>query len=139
MPPSVDEIRLKMYAKLKYVKYKTTFAFVAAVFLFTGCNAHVQVTQLGQSFIDKVHSRVYENGAIDLAEVTDFEWDRLVFVHPYGNVNNVLEETGTRWRNPVTHIQYSDVSTLLLFVRDDNVIAFVHFPRNKIDISQLIP
>jgi len=107
------------------------------LYFLAGCSGN-QVTELGQSFIESVYESIGENRAVNFSEITDFDWEQLVIISPYSTVNNVLVETGLNWRNPVTHIQHSDVNTLLLFAYENNVVAFVHFPRGRVDFVQVV-
>jgi hypothetical protein len=116
--------------------FRVLFFVVALIFVLAGCPT--QATELSSDFINQVYDSVNESGMVDFIEVTDFEWEQLVFISPYMTVNSVLEEVGANWARPITHIQHSDVNTLLLFINENDVVAFVHFPRNKLDFVQII-
>jgi len=108
---------------------------VVCIFLF---QTEPTVNRLGQSFIGEVYKSIIEKGFVDFNEIADFEWERLIIVGPYSIVNRVLTEEGLNWRRPVTHIESSDVITLLMFANKNHVVAFVHYPRGKGDFSQAV-
>ncbi|MCL2217841.1 MAG: hypothetical protein FWB91_12610 [Defluviitaleaceae bacterium] len=106
--------------------------------LLTACGNTQRATELGRNFNQSIYNAVAENGVIDFNNIADFEWEYLIIISPYSIVSRVLDSEGLNWRNPVTHIESSDVNVLLLFSYENNVVAFSHFSRYNIDFVQVV-
>jgi len=115
--------------------FRVFFQVVGLVLLLAGC--FTQVMELGQDFSDRVNDRISDTGMVNLSDFTDFDWDKLIIIGPYMNVNNVLAETDVTWQRPIRHIEHSDTIILLLFAFDNRVVAFSHFPRTP--VTQVMP
>lgn len=73
---------------------------------------------------------------IDLAKVSDKSWDRVCIIGPYA-LNKAAEEVlGFKWDiEKNTEITSNDRISLLIFVKNNQVVEFVQHPRNKVDFS----
>ena len=94
--------------------------------------------ELGSGFNQQVYISIAEHGLVNFDEITDFDWDYLVILGPYTSVANALEYMGFSWHRPVTHVQHSDVQTLLLFVNNNQVVAFTHIIRARVDFTAIL-
>jgi hypothetical protein len=73
---------------------------------------------------------------LNVAELTDFQWDRLYIFAPFASHDDIQESLGFAWPNvSKTHIHHSDVNTLLVFVKDKQVAGWIEYPRVKADFS----
>jgi hypothetical protein len=90
-----------------------------ALLLTAGCGVGGSSDQIG----DAVHEAAASGRPFRLADVTDFEWDRFYAVPPYSTPREIEEQLGFDWGDAVhSDIDTSDAITLLLFVRDGEVV-----------------
>ena len=82
-----------------------------------------------------------KNGEIpcaDLATLTDAEWDTLYVFGPYTTKEKIDETLGKAWKyTQYTSIDIDDSITLLLFTKDQDVVAFTELSRGIADFAYL--
>ena len=75
-------------------------------------------------------------GYIDLAKVSDASWDRVCIIGPYALNKTAEDLLGFKWDiEENTEITSNDGITLLIFVKNKQVVEYVQHPRNKVDFS----
>jgi hypothetical protein len=73
---------------------------------------------------------------IDLARLTDFDWDRLYIFGPHSKRDEIESALGFDWPGvSKTKIAKSDEVTLLVFTKDKAVAGWLEYPRLKADFS----
>ena len=71
-----------------------------------------------------------ENGAVDFAKMTDFDWDSLIILGPYTTVENVEKEFDLNLANIRQNgIHYSDYYDLVVFIKDKKSVKIVELNR----------
>jgi hypothetical protein len=73
---------------------------------------------------------------IDLAQLTDFDWDRLYIFGPHTKRDEVQNALGYEWAGvSKTKIARSDEISLLVFTKDRKVVGWLEYLRLKADFS----
>ncbi len=77
-----------------------------------------------------------EGAIINIANLTNFEWDKLYIFDPYESRDNIQNTIGQVFlkANDI-HISVSEEVTLLVFTKDGNVVHYFNHPRRKGDFS----
>ena len=71
-----------------------------------------------------------ENGAIDFAKMTDFDWDSLIILGPYTTIENIEKEFNLNLANIRQNgIHYSDYYDLVVFIKDKKSVKIVELKR----------
>ena len=79
-----------------------------------------------------------EGATLQMSRVADFDWDRFHVFPPYTPSQDVDQQLGFHWSAAEsTGIHELDSITLLVFVRDSNVVAYVTLPRRDGDFSDI--
>jgi hypothetical protein len=79
-----------------------------------------------------------EGAAIHMAAIADFEWDHLYIFQPYIASEAIDQELGFHWCSArCTGIHNLDSITLLVFVQDSGVVAYVEAPRGEGDFAAI--
>jgi hypothetical protein len=90
-----------------------------AALLVVGCGVGGSSDDIG----DAVHEAATSGRPFRLADATDFDWDRFYAVPPYSSPKAIEEQLGFEWGDAVhSGIKTNDVITLLVFVRDGEVV-----------------
>ena len=77
---------------------------------------------------------------IDLSVVGSPSWDRVCVLSPYTTNQAAEQILGFRWdAESNTSITVSDGVNVLVFVQNQQVVAYTEHPRNKGDFSKLQP
>ena len=73
-----------------------------------------------------------ENGAIDFAKMTDFDWDSLIILGPYTTIENIEKEFDLNLANIRQNgIHYSDYYDLVVFIKDKKSVKIIELKRAK--------
>ena len=73
---------------------------------------------------------------IDLARLTDFDWDRLYIFGPHAKKSEIESALGFDWPGvSKTKIAKSDEVALLVFTKEKKVVGWLEYPRLKADFS----
>jgi hypothetical protein len=76
---------------------------------------------------------------VDLRELTPFEWDRLIVFPPLAPVTTVESKLGFEWPDlKKTLSQIRQEYLLLVFVKGQEVVAWVDFETRRVDFTPLI-
>ncbi|GAA0751458.1 hypothetical protein [Psychroflexus lacisalsi] len=71
-----------------------------------------------------------ENGAVDFAKMTDFDWDSLIILGPYTTIENVEDEFNLNLANIRQNgIHYSDYYDLIVFLKDKKSVKIIELNR----------
>ena len=71
-----------------------------------------------------------ENGAIDFAKMTDFDWDSLIILGPYTTIENIEKEFDLKLANIRQNgIHYSDYYDLVVFIKGKKSVKIVELKR----------
>lgn len=102
-----------------------------------GCDRNVEQPNAALTLGSQLRKATTRPAApINVAELTDFAWDRLFIFAPFTAHNDIHESLGFHWSGvATTNIHQSDVNTLLVFVKDQRVLGWCEYPRVKADFS----
>jgi hypothetical protein len=81
---------------------------------------------LSENFTLAVNETAQEGGTLNLRDVADFPWDRVLLVQPGTPREAISERLGFEW----TGIDTVDGGDLLIFLRDDQVQRFADYRGN---------
>lgn len=94
----------------------------------------------GRSVSAAIAARAAAGGELDLAEVADFEWDKVYLFGPYTPRQYVGEALGFEWPSlGGSDIESSDGVTLVVFVKDGRVVKSFDHPRHRGDFLPVTP
>lgn len=83
--------------------------------------------------------RMYRVGyasEIDLADFTDFNWDRVFVFPPYTALDTIDAAIGYGWARGVNlSLPVNGSVNLLVFIRDGRVVRHIEMPRSEADFS----
>ena len=80
-----------------------------------------------KTLTEKVETELHSNNrAVDFEKVADFEWDNLIILGPYSQVEKIEEEKGLNLENIRQNgIEYSDYYDLIVFLKNKKAIKIV--------------
>ena len=97
---------------------------LAGLVYFTRDEDNIQADNiLAENFTLAVNQAATEGGDVQLREVANFPWDRVVLVQPGTSREAISERLGREW----TGIDTVDGGDLLIFLRDDEVVRFADY------------
>lgn len=77
---------------------------------------------------------------INLALTGPVSWERVCVLGPYSNNSYAERVLGFKWdAEGKTSIYGSDVVNVLVYIKENQVVAYTEHPRNKGDFSQMNP
>jgi hypothetical protein len=103
---------------------------VAMCLALAGCSSNKASEAIGE--------QVRAANAVDLRTVAAGDWDRVCVLGPYSNAQAAQETLGFSW--PVesrSSVGENDSVSLLLFVREKQVVHSIEHPRDQGDFSEL--
>ncbi len=79
----------------------------------------------------KIENKLYsENGAVDFAKMTDYDWDSLIILGPYTTIENIEKEFDLNLANIRQNgIHYSDYYDLVVFLKDKKSVKIIELKR----------
>ena len=79
-------------------------------------------------------------GSVDLRRIGPEEWERMCVLTPYTNNEAASNTLGFPWdAEKYTAIEDHDGINVLVFIQDNQVLAYTEHPRNQGDFSRLEP
>jgi len=81
-------------------------------------------TMLNSTFSEAIYKSAMIYGKINFSDITDFKWNQLLLIRPYKKPRQIFEDEGLRWQNIRTKIQYHDGITLIVFLYNNQIVAF---------------
>ena len=89
---------------------------------------------------EKIEAELYsKNKIIDFAKVADFEWDALIILGPYSQVEEIEEELNLNLINIRQNgIEYSDFYDLVVFLKDRKAIRIIELKRAMDPVRTII-
>ena len=99
-------------------------------FFLTSCGYLFQLEN-DKKLAEKIETELNsENGTVDFAKVTDFEWDSLIILGPYSVVDEIEKEFNLNLTNIRQNgIEYSDFYDLVVFLKDKKSVKIVELKR----------
>lgn len=113
-------------------------------FLTTIIAASISVACVDESsrLRDQLHAvlTAQKLAVIDLGTVGPPSWERICVLAPYTDNSRAEKILGFKWdAERQTSISGNDSVTVLVFVRQQSVVAFTEYPRNDGDFANLQP
>lgn len=88
----------------------------------------------------EVQFKASNTAPIDLSKVGPASWERVCVLTPYTTNKRSAQVLGFSWNAELkTNIATSDHINVLVFLRDQQVVAYTEHPRNLGDFSKLKP
>ena len=90
--------------------------------------------------IDRAITRQFDSNSsvIDLGKVEPSAWDRVCFISPYASNESTERTLGFKWDSEnLSSVGGDDTIYLIVFIKDNKVIAFTDHSRGKGDFSEL--
>ncbi len=86
--------------------------------------------------IVKEYKEDNQKNILDIAKLTDFEWDKLYVVRPYERLNKFIEKNDLILNGKIeTQIEVDESVCLLLFVGENKILSYIEYPRVEGDFS----
>lgn len=83
--------------------------------------------------------RLGRGTAIDFAEIAPDPWERVHIFGPYASARQIDSGLGFHWKDAQrSSIETNDAITLVVFVRNGQVIAWFEHPRNEGDLVPVV-
>ena len=80
-----------------------------------------------------------KNKTVDFPKVADFEWDSLIIIGPYSQVEKIEEELNLNLINIRQNgIRYSDFYDLVVFLKDKKSVKIIELKRAMTPLSTVI-
>ena len=80
-----------------------------------------------------------KNKTVDFSKVADFEWDSLIILGPYSQVEKIEEELNLNLINIRQNgIRYSDFYDLVVFLKDKKSVKIIELKRAMTPVSTVI-
>ncbi|MEO9483508.1 MAG: hypothetical protein ABJG47_08695 [Ekhidna sp.] len=100
-----------------------------------------EVTLLDAEYSNKLYSEIalkVEGGdsSINLTEVFDFDWNKLIIPKAYSNLESIKKEY-KGMNKQIERIKYDDARSLLLFAKDDQIIKYIFLSNVKSNFSSI--
>ena len=97
-----------------------------------------------KSLSEKVEVKFEAEGeTIDLSDLSDFEWDNILILGPYSNIQRIENELKLDLSNIKENgIQYNDSFNLIVFLNDNESVKIIELRRTSGDFkntNELIP
>jgi hypothetical protein len=105
---------------------------LAAAVCLAGCDKMRQRENFQRDLQAAVKSALTTNQpSIQISSLTQFEWDKVYFFHPYTPPDAIDKELGFKWKARVkTEIGSSDSFTLVVFVKNGKVVQHARIRGN---------
>lgn len=109
----------------------------------TGCRSRAQREGrwIYKTFTHAVSGagRADSKGPLDLRELLPFEWDRMIVLPPYSSPPEIEQKLGFPFEDvKSSRSQLEDRYLLLIFVKGDEVAAWLDIPRDRSDLTALV-
>jgi hypothetical protein len=89
-----------------------------------------------KSIIDELATK--GKGEFDLGNFNCFQWNKMIVVEPYFNVNELKEVTDDSIPSEMLHRQMSEENYHLLFLNSREIVGYVLVSNNSISLSNLV-
>jgi hypothetical protein len=113
----------------------TALIFVTCILGVSACSERSEISlQIEAQF------KANDTSPINLALTGPASWERLCVLGPYSNNSYAEKVLGFKWdAEAKTSIYGSDVVNVLVYIKENQVVAYTEHPRNKGDFSQMNP
>jgi hypothetical protein len=109
---------------------------VVLAFMLQGCDSPDKT--ISRQIVVQLYSK--SATTIDLRNVANGDWDRFCVIGPYALNDSIEKRLGFKWDAlSKSSIGGNDTINLLVFIKEDAVIAYTEIPRNKGDFLELNP
>ena len=99
--------------------------------ILTGCN------KKAEKFERKMQENIVRNKELKLSNYNDFEWDAIIILGPYSNVNNVAIKNRINLSSIDKSIEKMDDINLLIFLKNKRAVKTFDLQRNYGDFDTL--
>ena len=129
--------------RYRRIKNKVIINFLVFIFLIISCKKEIQSNNefpfeniAGK--LDKVLANNTADKQIDIAKLTPFDWEQLYVFKPYTPIREIDSKLGYIWvEAEKTFINQEEEFDLLVFVKNDTVVNYIRWFRNKGDFMRI--
>lgn len=127
----------------KRIKKTVIINFLVLIFLIISCKKEIQSNNefpfeniIGK--LDKILADSTADKQINIAKLTPFDWEQLYIFKPYTPISIIDSELGYIWSGAEkTFINQEDEFDLLVFTKNDTVVNYIRWYRNKGDFLKI--
>lgn len=113
--------------------------FLVLIFLVISCKKPIQSNNEFpfENIVEKL-DKVLADKQIDIAKLTPFDWEQLYIFKPYTPISIIDSKLGYIWSGAEkTFINQEEEFDLLIFTKNDTVVNYIRWFRNKGDFSKI--
>src|SRR5690554_5232158 len=113
---------------------------IGIIFLTTVSCGYLFQLENDEKLAEEIETKLNsENGTVDFAKMTNFDWDSLIILGPYTTVENIEKEFDLNLANIRQNgIHYSDYYDLVVFIKDKKSVKIVELNRRLSSQSRII-
>lgn len=93
------------------------------------------VMEQNEELKNKMESVVLTKKEINISKITNFNWDEMYIITPYGNPKDILTKENVHWKEIDKSIEVKDDISLIIFLNDRNIVSYFNYPRQKGDFK----
>lgn len=113
---------------------------ILILFLFGLISCQDSQLEADQALQEKVENEIRNGSKINFAELTDFEWDQMITLGPYSQVDKIADSLHLDLRNIRNNgIRHSDYYTLVVFLNNKKSVRIIEPPKRFDRTGVVIP
>ncbi|KYH34243.1 hypothetical protein CLTEP_18180 [Clostridium tepidiprofundi DSM 19306] len=124
-----------MIKKLSIIITVLILVAIMCLSFFNFKNNNKVVMNPNEKLNESIKTSITKNDIIDFNKLTNFEWDRMYVITPYGNPEEFLKKNDVKWIQIDTSITMLDDINLIVFTNSGRIINYVNFKRKYGDFS----
>lgn len=78
---------------------------------------------------NRINLEIKKTNSLDLSNYKDFQWDSVILLPPYTNIERVEKENDLDLSGVSKDIEFSDSINLLVFLKDRKMVKYVEINR----------
>ncbi|MFD2517731.1 hypothetical protein [Salinimicrobium flavum] len=113
---------------------------ILILFLFGLISCQDSQLEADQALQEKVENEIRNGSKVNFAELTDFEWDQMITLGPYSQVDKIADSLHLDLRNIRSNgISHSDYYTLVVFLNNKKSVRIIEPPKRFDRTGVVIP
>ncbi|MEG2892980.1 MAG: hypothetical protein RR840_06400 [Clostridium sp.] len=84
-----------------------------------------------------IQKTIEKNTIINFTSTLNFKFDNMIIIKPYTDLDNYLKTTDIIPKKLNTNIHTADDIHLILFIKDQEIISYINYPRNSGDFPMV--
>lgn len=102
---------------------KNFLTIAISIFLLNSCNKNDYLLE------SKISGEILQNKELKLSAYNEFEWDSLIIIEPYSNLEKIASEKNLNLSNINNSIESLDDINLLIFLKDKKAVKTCELER----------